>query len=412
MRIYLGQVLAATVEPGDHYYRLEYTCEYLENSGAVPLSNSLPLREAPHENQKVKRWLENLITENPTLLDFLQKQYRIPDISSPISILEKIGQDTPGAFIFTPDNQTPDWHGTARRVEEAEIGDALRRLAIMNMPYTPRISLAGAQPKTSYALGNDGAWYETTGATPSTHIFKPPTPGNENIQYVEHVMQTAALRLGIPAARSSVEVFDGQPCLLVERFDREKVKSGETIRLHQEDLLQALGRSRSRKYQFESGPGVKELVQTVRQLCPQDEPTVWRMLAFNVAVGNSDAHAKNYSFLVTPAGFRLAPAYDLNSLVPYPQYTQDLAMSIGRTYDYRHVTEQDWQTVARKSGAEPGMVIEQVEYVNSNVLAALSAAIIETGLDIPELSETFEYVKQKYPATGSIGGVFSRSGEV
>lgn len=397
MKIYLGTTLAATVTPGMHYYRLEYAREYLEKPEAIPLSNSLPLSEKPLENQKVKRWFENLITEHSAMLEFLQKQYHISDISSPISILEKIGQDTPGAFTFAPDNQEPDWYGAARRVSEAEIGDALRRLATMNMPYTPRISLAGAQPKTSYALGDNGVWYETTGATPSTHIFKPPTPGNENIQHVEHVIQNASTKLGIPSAKTSVATFDGQSCLLVERFDREKTKSGETIRLHQEDLLQALGRARSPKYQLESGPGIKELIQTIRKLYPQDEPTVWRLLAFNVATGNSDAHAKNFSFLITPSGSKLAPAYDLNSLVPYPQYTQDLAMSIGRTYDYRHVTEQDWQQAAQKTDTDPNLVLEQVAYVNDNVVPALSEAINETGLDVPELNETFEYVRKKFP---------------
>lgn len=333
------------------------------------------------------------------MLEFLQKQYHISDISSPISVLQRIGQDNPGAFIFTPDNQEPDWHGTARQVEETELGDALRRLAVMNMPYTPRISLAGAQPKTSYALGSDGAWYETTGATPSTHIFKPPTPGNDNIQYVEHVMQSTAARLGIPAAETSVETFDGQPCLLVKRYDRERIRSGETIRLHQEDLIQALGRSKCRKYQFDSGPGIKELIQTVRKLCPQDEPTVWRLLAYNVTIGNSDAHGKNYSFLITPAGFRLAPAYDLNSLVPYPQYAQDLAMSIGRTYNYRRVTEQDWRQAARKSDTNPDVVLEQVKYVNANLPRALSAAIEETGVDIPELAQVSDYVQRAFPSS-------------
>lgn len=398
MKIYLGAVLAATVEPREHYYRLEYARDYLENPMAVPLSNSLPLQEAPHENQKVRRWFENLITEHPAMLSFLQKQYHISDISSPLSVLEKIGQDTPGAFTFIPDDQEPNWFGATRQVEETEIADALRRLVTMNMPYTPRLSLAGAQPKTSYALGDDGIWYETTGATPSTHIFKPPTPGNENIQYVEHVIQSTAAKLGIPAAETSVTTFDGQPCLLVRRYDRTTSGDGSTIRLHQEDLLQALGRSKDRKYQHDSGPGIKELTQTVRRLCPQDEPTAWRLLAYNVAIGNSDAHAKNYAFLITPARFRLAPAYDLNSLIPYPQYTQDLAMSIGRTYDYRHVTAQDWQAAAQKTHTDPNLVLEQVEYVNENLLPALTATINETGKDIPELEQIHQYVQQRFPA--------------
>lgn len=40
-------------------------------------------------------------------------------------------------------------------------------------------------------------------------------------------------------------------------------------------------------------------------------------LVFNVLVGNSDAHLKNLSFLVTHEGVQLAPFYDLLSVATY-----------------------------------------------------------------------------------------------
>jgi serine/threonine-protein kinase HipA len=38
---------------------------------------------------------------------------------------------------------------------------------------------------------------------------------------------------------------------------------------------------------------------------------LFQWLVFNVLVGNTDAHLKNLSFLMSPAGIRLAPFYDL-----------------------------------------------------------------------------------------------------
>jgi serine/threonine-protein kinase HipA len=35
-------------------------------------------------------------------------------------------------------------------------------------------------------------------------------------------------------------------------------------------------------------------------------------VAFNIAIGNSDDHFRNHGFLLTPRGWTLSPAYDLN----------------------------------------------------------------------------------------------------
>lgn len=53
-----------------------------------------------------------------------------------------------------------------------------------------------------------------------------------------------------------------------------------------------------------------------------------RQLAFNVAIGNADAHAKNYSVLLAGSQVRLAPLYDSLPTYLYPKYDARLAMSI------------------------------------------------------------------------------------
>ena len=43
-----------------------------------------------------------------------------------------------------------------------------------------------------------------------------------------------------------------------------------------------------------------------------DLAQLFRRVAFNVAVGNRDDHLRNHGFVLTPGGWRLAPAFDMN----------------------------------------------------------------------------------------------------
>jgi serine/threonine-protein kinase HipA len=63
-----------------------------------------------------------------------------------------------------------------------------------------------------------------------------------------------------------------------------------------------------------------------------------------------DAHAKNYSLLLGQNGaVRLAPLYDLASILPYPTVDVSkvkLAMRIGGEYRLRDIGLRDWQKLA------------------------------------------------------------------
>ena len=39
---------------------------------------------------------------------------------------------------------------------------------------------------------------------------------------------------------------------------------------------------------------------------------LYRRVAFNICIGNSDDHFRNHGFLLTPKGWTLSPAYDMN----------------------------------------------------------------------------------------------------
>jgi len=70
---------------------------------------------------------------------------------------------------------------------------------------------------------------------------------------------------GLRAVRSRVQRFEDQSAIVVTRYDRISV-SGLQVRVHQEDMCQALG---LRKYQNEGGPGPKEVAALFRRVMPR-----------------------------------------------------------------------------------------------------------------------------------------------
>jgi serine/threonine-protein kinase HipA len=46
----------------------------------------------------------------------------------------------------------------------------------------------------------------------------------------------------------------------------------------------------------------------------QDMEEMWRRIVFNILVSNSDDHLRNHGFLLTPKGWRLSPAFDINPI--------------------------------------------------------------------------------------------------
>jgi serine/threonine-protein kinase HipA len=56
----------------------------------------------------------------------------------------------------------------------------------------------------------------------------------------------------------------------------------------------------------------------------KDLGELYRRVAFNSCIGNSDDHFRNHGFLLTPEGWRLSPAYDMN---PTLKESQSLLVS-------------------------------------------------------------------------------------
>jgi serine/threonine-protein kinase HipA len=180
-----------------------------------------------------------------------------------------------------------------------------------------RPSLAGFQRKALLGRSADGTWQLPYGDAPSTWILKPDRP---------HAMaanEATCLRLaaacGLDAAQAELLDVAGLPVLAVRRYDR-LATSGQTLpaRLHQEDGCQATATPPAAKYEEQGGPALRDLAGVLRNYAdPADVIRLLRRTTFNMAVGNADAHAKNFSVLhdADNPAITLAPLYDVLSTI-------------------------------------------------------------------------------------------------
>ncbi len=312
----LGQLHRTAVEE----YELVYDEEWAAADAAVPLSLSLPLRTRRHRGRVVANFVDNLLPDNPEVRQRWATDVGL-DTTEPFYLLREYGQDVAGAASFQRAGSQPP--ATRTPIDDDDVAERIRRLRADetawhddDRPAPGQFSLGGAQRKFSLMRGRDG-WLEATGSEPSTHLFKPQVKGFHDGELVEYLIMRTAHRLGIPAA--AVEIFDhgGEHSLVVERFDR-RVEGERVVRLHQEDLLQALGVPRLLKYETHGGPGIDAITQLLRKEADPHSLERYAMsLVFAWIVISSDAHAKNYSVFIQPEGATLTPLYDASSLVPY-----------------------------------------------------------------------------------------------
>jgi serine/threonine-protein kinase HipA len=340
--------------------RFDYADAWRQHPDALPLSLSMPLLRATHSHAAIDAFLWGLLPDNEQTLARWANRFHV-SARNAFGLLMHIGEDCAGAVQFVPAERLPAWQDQTVDdidwLDEAEIGGRLRALrqdpsATRRATDHGQFSLAGAQAKTAL-LQRDGRWGVPAGRTPTTHILKPPTAAFDGHVENEHFCLALARRLGLPTAQSELRRFDGEPAIVVTRFDRIE-RQGRLLRVHQEDLCQALAVSPVRKYQSDGGPGpstIVEMLRTHSSAPSSDVDTFIDALAFNWLVAGTDAHAKNYALLFGRGGrIRLAPLYDLGSALPYPALRQDklaMAMKIGNTYRLRDIRRHHWESLLR-----------------------------------------------------------------
>ena len=217
-------------------------------------------------------------------------------------------------FKLSPDDEfmdnnkamaTPPWTSirdleyASLQLEKENLKDDAEYAKWLNMLIAPGSSLGGARPKANILDNNGTLWIAKF---PSGHDTK-------DMGAWEAVTAEMARKCGIEMAESRAQKFSNrQHTFLTKRFDRINGK-----RIHFASAMTLLGYTDGTN----SAEGVSylELAEWIGQNCnnvSQNLEQLWRRIVFNIAVSNCDDHLRNHGFLLTPKGWTLSPAYDIN----------------------------------------------------------------------------------------------------
>ena len=185
-------------------------------------------------------------------------------------------------------------------IELAEERNELPEQRWLDQLIDPGTSLGGARPKAN-VIDTDGTLY----------VAKFPSKKDlDNTELIEHFSHQLASKAGIHVAKTrTVRISKNRDLLLSERFDRTR----EGRRIHFASAMSLLGLDDGAG--CSTGNGYLDIVDFILHGCTdvrQNLRELFRRVAFNVMFGNTDDHFRNHGFLLTPKGWTLSPAYDIN----------------------------------------------------------------------------------------------------
>jgi serine/threonine-protein kinase HipA len=357
----------------------------------------MPLAVQEHSDDAIRPYLEGLLPDSEGVLARWGAQFQVSPRNA-FGLLAHVGEDCPGAVQFVPPHRVAELQASTDPpiawLTDSDVEGRLRELRTSNATGRRAadpgyFSLPGAQAKTAL-LYEDGRWGVPSGRVPTTHILKPPSGDFDGFAENEHVCLRLAASLGLPTTRSQVRRFGEEVAIVIERYDRISI-DGRRVRVHQEDFCQALGVSPHVKYEAEGGPGIRSVAEVLRTFSSahaEDLNTLMGAAALNWVIAGTDAHAKNYSILIASGQVRLAPLYDLASVLPYPDRIPlreaKLAMRIGREYSLWKIERRHWVRLADEVGIDSGAVLERVRSVVEAIperLAEVCAAVRSAGIE-------------------------------
>lgn len=366
-----GARVAQVVDAGDGLCAVRYTDQGVALGAPARLSLSMPVRPERYPAVGVAgRWVRGLLPEGPAL-DALVRLTGVPQ-DDPFALLSVVGADVAGAAVIIPPGEVSADPPTYTPLTEREVGDLLRQVGERPFGVDPaagiRLSLAGVQGKVLlHRPSRRHRFARPRHGAPSTVILKPEPPPDRALPGLaanELTCLEIARAAGIDTAVAAVEVIGGVTTLVVERYDRRPACGGEMpTRVHQEDLLMALGKDPRLKYESpaqiplesaggfatrqpvrrDPGPGLRDLAGLLRDtLGPVGAVELLRRTVLTVAIGNADAHARNHSVLLHADGrVAMAPAYDLVATTAYAHLDTLGAQRINGVEDLTEVTGDD-----------------------------------------------------------------------
>lgn len=233
----------------------------------------------------------------------------------------------------------------SQEVEKSEENDVLPEKKWIAQLIQPGTSLGGARPKAG-VLDDSG----------NLCIAKFPSRKDDyDTGLWEHFSHLLARKAGINAAQTKVLGGLGKyHTLLSKRFDR----TDEGKRIHFASSMSLIGLRDGDNAQ--GGYGYLNIVDFILQSCCDVEKNLqelYRRVAFNICIGNSDDHFRNHGFLLTPRGWTLSPAYDMNPTLN--EYQSLLINESSNKADIRTLLESCESYMIKKEVAKN--IIRQVQ---------------------------------------------------
>ena len=313
---------------GKDHFVFEYSRQWLKQYGGILLSGDLmnvPSLQHPRGNDNVfgfvkdsfpDRWGRLLLDRRERLTAQLEGRpirmltnydylTGIEDFTrmGGIRYKEEDGDDYINAsekYLVPPIESLRALCDACHEIELAEERNELPEQRWLDQLIDPGTSLGGARPKAN-VVDTDGTLY----------VAKFPSNKDlENTELIEYFSHQLAASAGINVAKTrTIKISKNRNLLLSERFDRTK----EGRRIHFASAMSLLGLDDGAG--SNTGNGYLDIVDFILHGCTdvrQNLRELYRRVAFNVMFGNTDDHFRNHGFLLTPKGWTLSPAYDIN----------------------------------------------------------------------------------------------------
>lgn len=251
----------------------------------------------------------------------------------------------------------------------------------LRLLLAPGSSLGGARPKAT-VRENDG----------QLAIAKFPQRNDEHdVELWEAVTLTLAEKAGITVPAWRIEHVSKKPVLLLSRFDRQEKK--------RIPFLSAMSMLGARDHQPHSYLEIADSLQQHGASPQADLRELWRRVVFNVLVSNTDDHLRNHGFLYEGgAGWRLAPAYDLN---PVPVEIKARVLSTSITFDSAEASLELALEVAGEFGVKPTeakSIVKEVGVATSHWRqTAKQLGVAERA--ITQMASAFEHADSEWART-------------
>ena len=210
----------------------------------------------------------------------------------------------------------------SQEIELSEEKNSLPEKKWLMQLVQPGTSLGGARPKASVV-------------DEMKKLYVAKFPSRKDLYDVglwEHFAHLMAKSASISCAETRVITVGSKfHTLLSKRFDRTE----DGKRIHFASAMTMLGLTDGQN--ASTGNGYLDIVDFILQGCcdvDRNLQELYRRVAFNIAIGNTDDHFRNHGFLLTNKGWTLSPAYDLNPTLSYDQsllintYTSESSLDI------------------------------------------------------------------------------------